>query len=173
MITSTNLKIRKTRYNDIDDIYKLSNNNISNKDNLYLFNLDKNEINDILSNDKTKCFSVYNKNTKEYIGQINYDILSTLNEYKLCDLKFIFNLELCNEKLIIEAFITMLEYMINVDSCIKIMTNVLVDDLFFNDILLKCDFSLVNKNECIYNNKNTFINNYKITKPMFKNRRTL
>ncbi|MGM9971965.1 MAG: GNAT family N-acetyltransferase [Anaeroplasmataceae bacterium] len=163
MITTQNLKIKKTTLDDIDNYYSIS----SDSNIMYFwpleYNTNKNELVNSLSDNKKVLFSVYLKNNNEYVGQVNYDIISTLNEYKLCDLKFFFK----KNEYIVEALNAILEFMILHDYCIKVITNLLTLNEVSIKALLKCGFVLDKKQEALFDNKNTFIDTYKITKPIF------
>ncbi len=163
MITTENLLIKETSNDDILNYFSLVSNEKIMYYNPSSYTKDIDVLYKLKDDNKHKLYSIYNKNNNEYIAQINYEIISTLNEYKLCDLNIIYD----SDKYIKEAINSLLELMIIHDSCIKIVSNVLEDDVLKNRILSECRFVLDKKIDANFNLENTHINVYKITKPIY------
>lgn len=172
MITTNRLRIEQTNIEHLEDYYSLASNV---KAMYYCPQYYINDMNvcmtliDGQSDNKYKYYSIFDKNNNEYLGQINYEVISTLNEYKLCKLSFFLKNE--DESYVIEAFEGLLEMMILHDSCIKIISEVIEFDNYRNNILNKVGFICDKKIETLFNNEMTNAIIYKITKPSYLKKR--
>lgn len=168
MLTTKRLRIEQTKIEHLEDYYSLASNVKAMYYCPQYFINDKSACKSLIdaqADNKYKYYSIFDKNKNEYLGQINYEVISTLNEYKLCKLSFFLKKE--DESSVIEAFDGLLELMILHDSCIKIICEVIECDNYRNNILNKVGFVSDKKMEILFNNKMTNAIIYKITKPSY------
>ncbi len=110
--------------------------------------------------DKLKCiYSVFDKNGN-YLGMFGYDIISTMNEYKLCKIYMLYHEKYWNNHIATEVLGAMLEYMIMENSCLKIVAPCSNNNKYYMRLLLNNGFVKSNNID-----QNT--TEYKITKPIY------
>lgn len=179
VITTNNLILRDHKVEDLTLHHEL----ISNEEVMYYLDSMRSkdlemtkEILDLMLDDmkqvnrKKYFLTIIKRDTNEHLGEIGYDVISQMNEFKLINLFFLIDKKYWNNGYATEALEALLQFAFKENDVLKVIASCYEENEYAVKLLKKFGFIITNKVDTILRGVNKVHLEFKLTKPMYFNK---